>query len=92
MEQQFSMNLDGNSMRFAPGGKVAVIDAIKALTATHCAEFIWESLKRERPDFCELCQVYDFPKESNVPVVDNAGWEIIEEVLLDYILDESSVT
>jgi hypothetical protein len=39
------MKLDGDRVRFTPDGKVAVVDAIRALSAVERAERIWDSLK-----------------------------------------------
>ena len=87
--KQFTMQLDGDSIRFTPDGKVAVVDAIKALSARNCGESIWESLKAERPEFKGLCEGYHFQADKIDSVVDGEGWEKIEDALLDYILDHS---
>ena len=87
--KHFMMQLDGDRVRFTPDGKVAVIDAIKALSAREGAERIWESLKEERPEFKALCQSYHFQEDKIDSVVDGEGWEKIEDALLDYILDHS---
>jgi hypothetical protein len=84
-----TMNLDGDRVRFTPDGKVAVVDAIKALSDLDGAERIWESLKTERPEFKDLCQGYNFKSNKMDSVVDSEGWEKIENALLDYILDHS---
>ena len=87
--KHFTMQLDRDRVRFTPDGKVAVIDAIKALSAREGAERIWESLKEERPEFKTLCESYHFQKNRIDSVVDGEGWEKIEDALLDYILDHS---
>jgi hypothetical protein len=83
------MQLDGDRVRFTPDGRIAVVDAIRALSALDEAERIWESLKEERPEFKELCQKYNFREDRIDCVVGSEGWEIIEGALLDYILDHS---
>ena len=87
--KHYSMKLDGDLVRFTPDGKVAVVDAIKALSARKGAERIWESLKEERPEFQKLCQSYNFKENTTDTVVDGEGWEKIEDALLDYILDHN---
>ena len=87
--KHYTMRLDGDSVRFTPDGKIAVVDAIKALSARNCAEGIWESLKAERPEFKGLCEGYHFQAGKVDSVVDGEGWEKIEDALLDYILDHS---
>jgi len=88
--KHYSMKLDGDLVRFTPDGKIAVVDAIKALSAKKGAERIWESLKEERPEFKELCQPYIFKENTIASVVDGEGWEKIEDALLDYILEHNS--
>ncbi|MEJ2730576.1 MAG: hypothetical protein P8185_19100 [Deltaproteobacteria bacterium] len=85
--KHYSMKLDGDRVRFTPDGKIAVVDAIRALSASKGAERIWQSLKEERPEFRALCQHYNFKKDKTDSVVDGKGWEKIEDALLDYILD-----
>jgi hypothetical protein len=85
--KHYSMKLDGDRVRFTPDGKIAVVDAIKALSAKTNAGRIWESLKAERPEFKDLCQGYNFKEDQTDSVVDGKGWEKIEDALLDYILD-----
>jgi hypothetical protein len=85
----YSMKLDGDRVRFTPDGRIAVVDAIKALSAKKGAEQIWESLKEDRPEFEDLCQSYTFREDQADSVVDGEGWEKIEDALLDYILDHN---
>lgn len=85
--KHYSMKLDGDRVRFTPDGKIAVVDAIKALSANKGARHIWESLKEERPEFKDLCQHYNFKGTQMDSVVDGEGWEKIEDALLTYILD-----
>jgi hypothetical protein len=85
--KQFTMKLDGDRVRFTPDGKIAVVDAIRALSARDGAERIWKSLKEERPEFKDLCQVYHFQDGKMDSVVDGEGWEKIEDALMNYILD-----
>ncbi len=80
-----TMNLDGDHIMFTPDGKVAVIDAIKALSAKDDAEQIWETLKKQCPKFREICQSYRFKEDESDCVVDGEAWQMIEDALLDYI-------
>ena len=88
--KHYSMKLEGDRVRFTPDGKIAVVDAIKALSARKGAKHIWESLKAERPEFKNLCQGYNFKGDQTDSVVDGEGWEKIENALLDYILDHNA--
>lgn len=85
--KHYSMKLDGDRVRFTPDGKIAVVDAIRALSARKNANLIWESLKIERPEFKDLCQNYEFKEDKTDSVVDGEAWKKIEDALLDHILD-----
>ena len=88
--KHYSMKLDGDRVRFTPDGKIAVVDAIRALSARKGANRIWESLKTERPEIKDFCQSYKFMGNKRDSVVDGEGWEKIEDALLDYILDHNA--
>ena len=85
--KHYSMKLDGDHIRFTPDGKIAVVDAIRALTAKKGANRIWESLKAERPEFKELCHSHTFKGDKTDSVADGEAWAKIEDALLDYIVD-----
>ena len=87
MKRQFTVKLDNDHIRFTPDGKVAVVDAIKALSASGEPESVWESLKAECPEINELYQDYDFHENKSEAVVDGKGWDKIEAMLLDYMLE-----
>lgn len=87
MERQYTVKLDNDHIRFTPDGKVAVVDAIKALSDLGEPETVWESLKAESPEINEVYQDYDFSESKSEAVVDGEGWEKIEAALLDYMLD-----
>lgn len=90
MEHQFTLKLDNDLIRFTPDGKVAVVDAIKALIALGEPESVWESLKAESPEINEVYQDYDFAESKSEAVVDGEGWEKIEVALMDYMLDHDA--
>jgi hypothetical protein len=89
MPGEFILNMEENSVRFTPSGEIAVIDAIKALSESDTAEEIWQTLKEENPDILSHCRRFHFSKNSSVMVVDSQGWEQIESLLFDYILDRN---
>jgi hypothetical protein len=88
--KHYMMKLDGDRVRFTPDGKVAVVDAIKALSAVEGAERIWQSLKKERPEFKDLCERYNFQEDKIDSVVDGESWGKIEDALLDHLVDHRS--
>jgi len=91
MNAHVKMQLVDSAVKFTPDGKVAVVDAIKALSASEQAPHIWQWLKHNQPEFADLCDLYDFQENRPEPVVDSEGWEQIEEALLNYILTQNSV-
>ena len=91
MPKKFVLSMQENSVRFTPSGEIAVIDAIKALSESDTAEEIWQTLKEENPEILSHCRRFHFPKNTATPVADNQGWEQIESLLFDYILDRTLV-
>ena len=89
MPKEFVLSLNENFVRFTPNGEIAVIDAIKVLAEPGTAEKIWKALKDENPEILSHCKRFHFPKSKSVMVADSQGWEQIESLLFDYILDRS---
>jgi len=85
--RQFTVKFDNDHIRFTPDGKVAVVDAINALSDLGEPETVWESLKAESPEIDQVYQKYNFTESKSVAVVDGEEWEKIETALLDYMLD-----
>jgi intein/homing endonuclease len=88
MPKEFVMSLDENSIRFTPDGEIVVVDGIRVLSESDTAEEIWKTLKNENPEILSLCKRFYFSKNKPVQVVDSQGWEKIETVLFDYILEK----
>jgi hypothetical protein len=89
MPKEVVLCLEEDSVRFTPSGEIAVIDAIKALSEFDTAEDIWEALNDENPEILLHCKQFHFSKNKSAIVVDSQGWEQIESLLFDYILDLS---
>ncbi|MGB5985089.1 MAG: hypothetical protein WBG37_07270 [Desulfobacterales bacterium] len=90
MGRSVTLQLIDNPVRFTPDGKVAVVDAIAALSEAECPERIWEELKRSHPQLDGLCGDYTFRKEEQVPVAGSEAWLAIESKLLDHLLENAS--
>jgi len=90
MAKEFLLNLDQEYVRFTPSGEITVIDAIKALSESDGAEEIWEALKFENPDILSHCRRFYFSKSKSAVVTDSQGWEIIETLLFNYILNHAT--
>lgn len=90
MEDHVTLQLEDDAVRFTPDGRIAVVDAIGALTQAGCPVCIWEDLKRDNPQLEELYGDYTFPEQDNVPVADSQSWVIIQTLLLDHLIDSGS--
>jgi hypothetical protein len=87
----FKLNLDGDLIRFTPDGKIAVVDAIKALSGRQDAECIWERIKEYHPEFKHVCERYKFQEDQMDVIVGAESWKKIEDALLNFILDPCQV-
>lgn len=87
MTKEFVFSMVEHSVRFTPSGEIAVIDAITALSESDTAEEIWKDLKDQNPEILSHCRQFHFSKNKSALVVDGQGWEQIEFMLFDYILD-----
>jgi hypothetical protein len=88
MREYLSIHLDRDRVRFTPEGKIAVVDAIGALLGECRPETLWEKLKRQHPQLSAHCEDYHFGDTARHQVADSEGWEVIEGILFEFILDE----
>jgi len=89
MPKEFVLCLEEDYVRFTPNGEIAVIDAIRTLSESDTAEDIWEMLKDKNPEILSHCTRFHFSKTKSDIVVDIQGWEQIETLLFDLILDQN---
>lgn len=90
MHECVTLRLEDDTVRFTPDGRIAVVDAIGALSEAECPDCIWEDLKDKHPSIMAVCGDYTFPQEETVPVADSDGWRIIQTMLLDHLIDNGS--
>ena len=83
----FTIQLDSNRVRFTPDGKIAVFDAIKALSGRQGAKRIWSQLKADHPEFNNIGERYKFQEGQMELVAGGESWKKIEAALTDFILD-----
>jgi len=88
MENSHIMQIDNMPVRFTPDGKVAVIDAIKAVANTDRPHSIWETLQRNHPEILSFCEDYPFQENDHSPVVNSMGWDVIMPLLFYYVANE----
>jgi len=84
-----NLALDQHPIRFTPDGKVAVMDAIRALSDLTDSGRIWHSLSQTHPEIISLCDTYHFIHTEPTPVADSEVWDTIQGLLFDYLVAES---
>lgn len=82
-----TLQLEDDTGRFTPAGRIAVVDAIYALSESDSPERIWKILRRNHPDIANLCTDFNFFDSRAAPVADSEGWESIQALLLDHLLE-----
>jgi hypothetical protein len=78
--------LDQDRIRFTPEGKMAVIDAIEALTGADDGHRVWQNVIDGNPEMVSWCDTYRFPKSDATPVVGRKGWEKVELLVFEYMV------
>ncbi len=84
--EMVNLTLDQDEIRFTPEGKIAVIDAIEALTGASDGFSVWQDMIDGNPELNAWCDTYHFPKAESTLVVGRKGWEKVEALLFDYIV------
>ncbi len=87
MNQPVTLELEENKVRFTPDGKVAVVDAIGALSEADCPQCLWADLKRSHPHIGRWCSDYRFSEEVTVAVAGRQSWMRIQDLLLDHLIE-----
>jgi len=85
MDETVTLKMDGESIRFTEDGKIAVLDAIAVLTSDECPACILEKLKQQNPNLEAFLETFTLGGEP-VAVADSQNWEIIEILLLRYLI------
>jgi hypothetical protein len=87
MVKSLKLTLEDDEVKFTPDGKVAIVDAIGALSNDDDPGFIWETLKAAHPEIRQYCQDFQY-KHETISVTDSRGWEKIEAILFDYLIEQ----
>ena len=88
MNKDVTLNVEGEDVRFTEDGKIFVIDAIALLSDDDCPSCIWEKLKKENPQLAAALEEYSFKDGESVEVADRESWEIIQTMLLGYLIND----
>jgi hypothetical protein len=81
-----NLMLDQDQIRFTPEGKMAVVDAIEALTGAEDGHSVWQDVIDGNPEMISWCDTYQFPKCGATPVIGRKGWEKVEALVFDYMV------
>jgi hypothetical protein len=87
MKPVVTLQLDEDTVRFTPDGSIAVVDAIGVLSQSPRPERIWNALRRDHPETTSLCTDFKFSGDQAASVADSEGWEVIQALLLDHLLE-----
>ncbi|MFO7985321.1 MAG: hypothetical protein R6U38_05615 [Desulfatiglandaceae bacterium] len=87
MEPEIDLELDGIPINSTSDGKVAVMDAIYAVTGLDCPQTVWGKLISDHPEILNYCEAYPFQEGKKRLVVDVEGWEKIFVLLPEYLAE-----
>jgi len=87
MNKNITLDVGGENVRFTEDGKISVIDAIAVLSEDDCPASIWEKLIQENPQLGAVLEEYSFSDGESAIVTDGESWEIIEILLLNYLIN-----
>ncbi len=79
---------EDDPIRFTSGGRLFVLDAIAAVTQTDTPGLVWRKIMAQQPDITQHCEYLDTAEAENQPVCDSEGWDVIQDLLFDYMIDE----
>lgn len=85
MESELRFELDGVPVSSTADGKVAVMDAVSAVTGFECPEILWKRLTADHPEILDYCEAHSFHDGTERLVVGVEGWEKIIALLPEYL-------
>ena len=85
MNEAVTIMMDNDPVRFTEDGKISVVDAIKAITASERPHEIWEKLKIDNPDLLDFCESHPSGGGRNTAFINQEGWERIWILMADYL-------
>lgn len=88
MEPEFRFELDDRPISSTRDGKVAVVEAVAAVTEFRHYEILWKRLSSDHPEILEYCESRFFQDGTERLVVGVEGWEKIIDLLPEYLRDD----
>ena len=88
MHQSLKLFPDDEPIRFTPEGRLFILDAIAAVVQTDTPESLWRKIKTRKPEINQHYHISDKDGDGE-PVCDSHGWEAIQDMLFDYMIDEN---
>lgn len=86
MEETIQLFIQDMPVRFTPGGKVYIVDAIRAVSESLNPRELWEQMKQESPELLSCISEFKAEDTGFVQVADSDCWEKIQDVLVDRLL------
>ena len=94
MTECLNLKLDDRRVRFTPGGRISVLDAIRVVSDTDRPKALWQELQEAFPEVATFCQndsagESENPVHRTMPFADGEGWEKIFVLLFEYLSNRS---
>jgi hypothetical protein len=87
MKPFVTVQLEDDAIRFTPDGRIAIVDAIRALSDSDCPCCIWEDLINNHPQLSDMCSKYTFQGDESVAVANSENWNVIQSLLLEQLME-----
>lgn len=87
MNEDISLDIGDDPVKFTAEGKVSVLDAIRAVSGSGNPRDIWDRMKEDYGDILDHCESYEFAQNDPTTVINSQGWERIWDLLPEYIFE-----
>jgi hypothetical protein len=85
MEPEHRFELDGMPVSSTADGRMAVVEAVSAVTRFESPEILWKRLTSDHPEILDYCEAHFFQDGTERLVVGVEGWEKIITLLPEYL-------
>ncbi|EFK08586.1 conserved domain protein [delta proteobacterium NaphS2] len=90
MEDLFNLELNDDTVRFTPDGRILITDAIHALAGGRDAKRVWQKIAAQNPDILEDCERHDLEDDDAVFFADMETWDRIVPLLAEQFMNGSN--
>jgi len=88
VEKPIKVNMGKKTVRFTPGGKLFVEDAIRLMSPEAESRDIWERMTNDHPDILDYCEDYHTREENTLTIIDSEGLDRIISLLSEYLFSD----